>query len=91
VSSPSCSATVKIRNKMGLHARPATQIVQLLFGKQDQVRITYRKKSVDAKSLLNLLLLAIPRNAKITIDVTGPDAPTTLQVLLEAIQSGLGE
>lgn len=76
---------------MGLHARPATHIVQLLYGKKEDVRITYRKKSVDARSLLNLLLLAIPRNATITIDVVGPNAPSTLQLLLDAIQHGLGE
>lgn len=84
-------AQVRVRNPMGLHARPATHIVKLLHGKKVQVQFSYRKNRVDAKSVLGLLLLGAPCNAKISIEISGPEAERTLELLKIAFEQGLGD
>jgi len=71
---------LRVKNACGLHTRPATMIVQCLQKWQAEVAVSYKKKSVDAKSILNLLLLAVPKNGEITVTAKGVDAE---QVLLE--------
>lgn len=82
---------VRVANRMGLHTRPATSIVKLLQGCRSDVQFTYRKQTVNAKSILSILLLAAPRNSKITIRVRGTDAEETLNKLIEAFENQFGE
>ncbi len=75
------SARLRVRNAQGLHARPATQIVKIVARYKAQVTITYRKKTIDAKSVLGILLLAAPQNATVTIQALGEDAEVVIKEL----------
>lgn len=72
---------VRVKNKMGLHARPATEIVKLLQKTESQVTFTFKKQVVNAKSMLNILMLAAPNDSQITITVEGLDAEQVLNSL----------
>lgn len=85
------SSKVIVKNKMGLHVRPATAIVKLLQNCISDVTFKYKKESVNAKSILSLLMLAARRNAKITIEVEGQDAEETLNKLLKAFENQFEE
>lgn len=78
---------VVVRNKEGLHARPATAIVKLLQNCKSQVTFKYKKETINAKSILNILMLAANKNAKISIEVEGEDAEETLSKLIKAFDT----
>lgn len=76
---------------MGLHTRPATEIVKLLQNSLSEVEFTYRKESVNAKSILSILMLAAGKNAVIKVKVSGLDAEETMLRLKEAFENKFGE
>lgn len=82
---------VQILNPMGLHTRPATEIVKLLLPFKSHVFLTYRKETVNARSILGILMLAAGKNTKIKITVDGEDAEETLKKLVDAFASRFGE
>lgn len=82
---------VQVKNKMGLHTRPATAIVKLLQNSQSNVFFTYKRETVNAKSILSLLMLAAKRNSTITITVDGVDAIDTMSNLVSAFDNHFGE
>lgn len=82
---------VKIKNSYGLHARPAAMIVKLLQAFQSQVYFIYLKKIVDARSIMNILLLEAPQHSLIQIIVDGEDARETMDKLLETFEMKFGD
>lgn len=82
---------VRVKNTQGLHTRPATAIVKLLQNCKSNVTFTYKKDTINAKSILSILLLAAKKNSKITISVEGSDANETMEKLVSAFNVGFGE
>ncbi len=82
---------LKVKNRLGLHTRPATVIVKILQNSLSDVQFTYKKKSVNAKSILSLLMLAARKNAKITASLEGEDAEEIMERLVEAFENEFGE
>lgn len=82
---------VRVKNALGLHARPATVIVKLLQGTSSQVSFTYRKETVNAKSIMSILMLAANKNSQITVTVEGQDASETMDKIVEAFENKFGE
>ncbi len=82
---------VRVKNELGLHTRPATLIVKLLQDAKSEVFFTYKKETINAKSILSILILAAPKNAHITIEVKGEDAQTTMERLIDSFENGFGE
>lgn len=82
---------VQVKNRLGLHTRPATMIVKLLQRVQSNVQFTCRKETVNAKSILSILMLAAKRNSRITITVEGTDAEEVMGKLVEAFDTHFGE
>ncbi len=82
---------VQVKNSLGLHTRPATAIVKLLQSSKCDVFFTHKRETINAKSILSILMLAAKKNSKITITVDGDDAEDTLQKLVEAFEDRFGE
>lgn len=82
---------VKVKNRMGLHTRPATEIVKMLQSCKSQIFFTYNKQIVNAKSILGILMLAVGQNASITITVEGEDAVNVMDMLVAGFASKFGE
>lgn len=82
---------VEVKNRLGLHTRPATVIVKLLQNCKSEVKFTHKREKINAKSILSLLMLAARKNSKITIEVNGEDADTTMEKLVEAFENQFGE
>ncbi len=83
--------TVKIKNDLGLHIRPAASIVKILKSAKSNVYFTYKKETVNAKSIMSILMLAAKKNANITITVDGKDAEKIMDKLLKGFAKGFGE
>jgi len=86
-----CEAVVKVKNKMGLHVRPASTIAKLLQKSQSNVTLTYKGESVNARSIMSIMILAAPKNARLHLLVEGNDAKETLEALMQAFESQFGE
>lgn len=82
---------VVVKNPMGLHTRPATAIVKLLQNCKCDVMFTHKRETVNAKSILSILMLAAKKNSKITITVSGDDAEQTMEKLIDAFETQFGE
>jgi PTS hybrid protein len=81
------SETVELVNETGLHARPAAEFVKAAAKYEASVRVN----GVDAKSLLAIMALALPKGAAVTIEGTGPDADDAVAALVALVRSGFGE
>ena len=79
------------KNELGLHTRPATMIVKILQECKSAVTFTYKRESVDAKSILSILMLAVQKNGLLTVKIEGDDADETLSRLEQAFDSHFGE
>lgn len=82
---------IKVNNLLGLHTRPAAAIVKLLQNSKSEVFFTCKKDTVNAKSILSILMLAARKNTLITITVEGEDADDTMNRLIEAFENKFGE
>lgn len=82
---------VLVKNRSGLHTRPATTIVKMLQNCKCDVSFTHKQETVNAKSILSILMLAAKKNSKITIVVEGEEADQTMDKLVEAFDNQFGE
>ncbi|MGR3973324.1 MAG: HPr family phosphocarrier protein [Candidatus Rhabdochlamydia sp.] len=82
---------LKVKNSLGLHARPAATIVKLLQTSKSQVSFSYHKETVNARSIMSILMLAIKKNSLVTVTIEGEDADDTLARLTEAFENRFGE
>lgn len=82
---------VQVKNKNGLHTRPATTIVKMLQNVKSDVTFTYKGDTINAKSILSILMLAAKMNTKINITVEGEDAQETMEQLVRAFESQFEE
>ncbi|OII12433.1 dihydroxyacetone kinase phosphoryl donor subunit DhaM [Curtobacterium sp. MCBA15_008] len=81
------SESVELVNESGLHARPAAEFVKTAAKYEASVRVN----GVDAKSLLAIMALALPKGATVTIEGSGPDAQGAVEALVALVRSGFGE
>ena len=78
---------VKVKNPLGLHTRPATNIVRALQKTKSKVTFTYKRRTVNAKSILSILLLAATRNSTIVVNIDGDDAEDVKETLKAVIEN----
>jgi phosphocarrier protein HPr len=83
--------TVRVKNDLGLHTRPATIIVKLLQNCKCSVSFTYKTETINAKSILSILTLAAHKNSLITITIDGEDAQDTMVRLVAMFDDHFGE
>jgi phosphocarrier protein HPr len=82
---------VRVKNGLGLHTRPATLIVKLLQNCKSDVNFSYKRETINAKSILSILMLAARKNSQITMTIEGEDANEVMERLVSAFDSSFGE
>ncbi|WP_428908822.1 phosphocarrier protein HPr [Niallia sp. Krafla_26] len=76
----------------GIHARPATMLVQLASKFNSEISLEYKGKKVNLKSIMGVMSLGIGQGADIKIMVDGKDEVEALNALEETlIKEGLAE
>ncbi|MBK9516039.1 MAG: HPr family phosphocarrier protein [Anaeromyxobacter sp.] len=83
--------TFTIVNPLGLHARPAAQLVQAANRHKSEVLFAKDGAEVNAKSIMGVLTLAAARGSQLTVTVEGEDAETALAAIGKMIETGFGE
>ncbi len=81
----------RVKNVQGLHTRPATHIVKLLQNTKCEVLFTLKDLTINAKSILSLLMLAAKKNSTIKVTVRGEDAEGIMDKLSQAFETNFGE
>ena len=71
--------------------RPATTIAKILQKRKAKVTLTYKGESVNARSIMSIMILAAPKNAQLKIQAEGCDAQETLVELKTAFENRFGE
>ncbi|HEX6042661.1 phosphoenolpyruvate--protein phosphotransferase [Longimicrobium sp.] len=82
---------VVVQGAHGLHARPATFLVDVAMGFQSEIRVGYAGRIGNGKALASLLKLGVEGGETIRLFAAGPDADAALDALREAVEGGLGE
>ncbi len=85
------TATLKIVNTLGLHARAAAKFVGCAKAFASEVQIGHADRMVDGKSIMNVMLLAAPLGSQIELSVSGSDEDEAFTELTELIRQGFGE
>lgn len=88
---PRVEAKVLLSNKMGLHARPSTQIATTASRFSSDIHIGKDEMDVDAKSVLELLMLAAECGSELTVRAEGDDAKEAVAALVELVKGRFGE
>lgn len=73
--------TVIIKNKQGLHARPAALFVQIANKFDCDVTVIKGKNKVNGKSIMGIMMLEASKGAKVTIITKGEDAENAMAEL----------
>lgn len=79
--------TVSIKNKTGLHARPAARFVERAKKFNSKISVVKSGRRVDAKSILNILGLGAGKGSTIKIVAVGDDEQLAIKQLIELINS----
>ena len=82
---------VTIVNKLGIHARPAAEIVKTAGKFKSNITIVRDDLEVNAKSIMGVMMLAAERGAVITLRAAGDDAEAALDALCAVIANKFGE
>lgn len=82
---------VIIKNKFGLHVRPATTFAELARKFGSTIQVIKDGQTVDGKSCIDLLTLAAEAGSKLVIRAEGEDAQAAVDALSKLIESGFGE
>ncbi|MEP7342996.1 MAG: HPr family phosphocarrier protein [Acidobacteriota bacterium] len=86
--------TIIITNRLGLHARAAAKLVKLVSSFESDIFLAPSEsphKTVDARSIFNVLLLAAAKDASIEIVAEGADEEAAIEAMCRLVASKFGE
>jgi phosphocarrier protein len=80
--------TVRIVNPMGLHARPAAELVKLAGRFQAEIWLEKGGLEVNGKSIMGVLMLAAEHGSQLLIRAEGVDAAEAMLALVDLVDKG---
>lgn len=84
--------TVEIQNKLGMHARPAMKLFELVQSFDAEVLLRNEAGTeAEASSVIALLMLDSAQGGHIEIEVQGPQEEVALAAVIELFESGFDE
>ena len=91
---PTASKDIVVTNKLGLHARPAMQFVDVANSFKSDITVHKfgeEPGEADGKSVMQMIILAATEGTKMRIDANGEDADEAVKKLAELFESKFGE
>ena len=85
------SKKVKVINPQGLHMRPAQLFVAEMAKFDSNVTILFGDKTINAKSIMNLMASCIKMDSEIAIQGEGTQEAEALDAAVKLVESGLGD
>lgn len=78
---------ITIKNRLGLHARPAALFVQIASKYDSNITIRKGRLEINGKSIMGILMLAAEKGSQVTLKIEGTDAEKAI-LELEKLLSG---
>ena len=85
------SATIRIANKKGLHARASAKVVEAAARFQSEIMVTKDGQSVNARSIMGLMMLAASLGSEVEISAEGLDCDEAMAAILALAEAKFGE
>lgn len=89
--SQACTISVRIVNRLGLHARPAMTFVDVANTFGASITVSRAETEVDGKSIMQMMMLAAGQGSDLTICAKGADADAACAALKKLVESGFDE
>jgi phosphocarrier protein len=83
--------TIRISNKLGLHARASAKLSKLAGGFKSEIFLTRQGRRVNAKSIMGVMMLAAGMGTEVEIETEGEDERPAMDALLALIADKFGE
>ena len=81
----SVKATLNICNTRGLHARASAKFVKLASGFESEIQVTREGVTVDARSIMGLLMLGAGIGSSVDVEAEGEDAAEAIAALQDLV------
>ena len=85
------AATLGICNQRGLHARASAKFVKLASTFDSEIRVTRDGVTVNALSIMGLLMLGAGNGCDVHVEAEGPDAAEAIEALTDLVQRKFDE
>jgi phosphocarrier protein len=86
-----CRAQLVIRNRLGLHARAAVQLVQTASRFDAEVRVSKDGETVNGRSIMGVMTLAATQGSCIEVVTSGPQAAEALGAIRDLVEARFHE
>ena len=83
--------SIKIINKLGLHARASAKLTQIANQFESDIWLEKNDKKVNAKSIMGVMMLAASQGSNIIITTEGPDEKEALNSIVTLVNDFFGE
>ena len=87
----SAQASVEIVNERGLHARASAKFVKLASSFDAEIHVSKDENTVDARSIMGLMMLAAGIGSTIDIKAEGPEAEQAVEALVDLVSNRFEE
>lgn len=83
--------SVKIINKLGLHARASAKFVAMAARFQSHIDVTKQSQTINGKSIMGVMMLAASQGSELVLQIDGPDEVEMEKALVDLINNRFGE
>jgi phosphocarrier protein HPr len=82
---------LEIKNRLGLHARAAAQLVQTVAQYEAEITVAKDGQTVNGKSIIGLMMLAAAQGTSIDVSASGPQAVEALSAIERLVDQKFNE
>lgn len=79
--------SVTVIDPVGLHARPATVAVNAASKFKCEVKVSYKGRTVNMKSIMGVMSLGIPTQSEITVSCEGEDEDVAVKTIEDVLRA----
>ncbi|MFW5959990.1 MAG: HPr family phosphocarrier protein [Chitinivibrionales bacterium] len=81
----------EIKNELGIHARPASALVEIAGKFESDIKLIKDDINVDAKSIMGVMILAAPYGSTVTVKAEGSDEKEAVEAIAALIENNFNE
>ena len=85
------TSTIRISNKLGLHARASAKLTKLAGSFRSEVFMSRNGRRVNAKSIMGVMMLAAGAGAEVELEINGEDEQAAMKAISGLIEDKFGE
>ena len=83
--------TLRISNKLGLHARASAKLTKLASGYRSEIHLARNGRRVNAKSIMGVMMLAAGIGSEVELETEGEDEQAAADALAALVDDKFGE